>query len=1026
MGREIVYCWKCATRLQGSDFESRQAYRVGDKVSCPNCIEELVADLSAEEQEAILNPPAPPKAATQPTKKITSVPQRTSPAGEGTSSIKRSGNTGVRTKTGTTGAVTKVRTGQTGPVPTTGVGGGSTGVRKRVTSSIPKAEPPPEEGAEGEAADGEKPPMDEKKKRLILIGGIGGGLFLLIVILGIMVMLKKPEPKKKPLADADEDSKPKPVVVETESPKVKEVKALLKEGFDLKAKDPDSLGPQLKKFRDARAAAEGTAMERDADAALDDILARIDKAVAAVDAKVLPQYQAADFKPVLETYEKAKEQHDFTEWKDKIDAKLRLTRNKIDDTFFQFKRDAETARQANEEAKIAEFKATIEKWGIPEYVEKFEKFLATMATAEPADPGKTPAAPSDAPPKTPGAPALKPLSAAIKAFMPAWQEAITPALARDFGAAATALGGAAARAESPEAKKAAEDDAQALKDLGELYPTLLKEAGQTARLAAFTLEYQDTPGTWKKVTGKTIKVDPTRIEFKPDTPKDAKELPPIFIEISDLNAGSLALLYKARKKSIDKKEADLLARFCLLEGSADAVPATGGSAPDRFWHFSPDARAAAPKPNSREFEARTLFHQSEFDWRKPATKYNAIEKSKLLLNDYTSTAVVKKYQPQIAQRAETGKETVLLAGAGLNATGDANVFKLRKEDPAWIASKDIDFKDSLYNYVEADFIVLPGATYKCWIYAGGCCQEVWDGSYQVSEGTMQDKGKTLNIDPGERMAAPLPLPTGLKKKHDDHKPKGAKPGDHPKTPARFDWVSIPLPKSFASPGAKQLRILTNQAGFAVKYVVVSSIRTKAPDEAYAKELAKDAGQPADAPPAAGKVVKGTAQPKDWFIIGPLASALTAEDAPEKEIDLAKEVKGKSGAVKWKPFSATIAGAQCKLDWTQNVFNPKDGVSAYAVIHVKAPQAMEARLYVGHDDGGRVWLNGSKIHENAKGALKADENNVPLKLEEGWNRLLFKVYNNNGNFGLIMRITDGNKAPIPGLEYSPTGDLLEPQ
>jgi hypothetical protein len=60
MGREIVYCWKCATRLKGEDFDAEQAYRVGDKVSCPDCIDELIADMSAEEQEAILHPPSPP------------------------------------------------------------------------------------------------------------------------------------------------------------------------------------------------------------------------------------------------------------------------------------------------------------------------------------------------------------------------------------------------------------------------------------------------------------------------------------------------------------------------------------------------------------------------------------------------------------------------------------------------------------------------------------------------------------------------------------------------------------------------------------------------------------------------------------------------------------------------------------------------------------------------------------------------------------------------------------------------------
>ena len=65
MGREIVYCWKCSTRLKGEDFEAGDAYRVGDKVSCAGCVDELVADLPAEEQEAILAPPRPQQSSTQ-------------------------------------------------------------------------------------------------------------------------------------------------------------------------------------------------------------------------------------------------------------------------------------------------------------------------------------------------------------------------------------------------------------------------------------------------------------------------------------------------------------------------------------------------------------------------------------------------------------------------------------------------------------------------------------------------------------------------------------------------------------------------------------------------------------------------------------------------------------------------------------------------------------------------------------------------------------------------------------------------
>jgi hypothetical protein len=1021
MGREIVYCWKCATRLQGADFESGTAYRVGDKVSCPDCIDELVADLPAEEQEAILHPPKR-KEKTQSVKKITG-PIKTDPqAGE----APRRGNTGVRPRTGTTGAVpkttgsvTKVRANPTGPVPTSA--GGSTGVRKRVTSSIPKAAPPPPEEGEGEEAEGgEKPPMDEKKKRLILIGGIGGGLAVIIVVLLILVLTKK-EPLKKVVHEEEEDKAPKPKVVVVESPKEKQINELLKRGFDFRAKDPNSLGEQLKAFREAAAIAEGTTLQPKADEALDDVKARITKAVGAIDEQVKAQWQANDFKPVLEAYEKAKSLHDFPEWKEKIAEKLKLTMNKMDDTFHQFKKQAEDARQNGEEAKIQEIKAVIAKWESAEYTEKFEKFLQLMAAAADPDPSKSPDAP-----KTPaGAP--KPLSPAMKAFFPAWQEAISPALSRDYSAASTALSGAAARADSDEIKKAAADDAAALKDLSDLYPEVLKAAGQTAKLQAFTLEYQDQPGVWKKVSGKTLKVEPTWIEFKPDTPKDMRELPPIIIEIVDLNAGSLADLYRAKKKSLDRKESDLLARFCLLEGATESARATGGNAPDRFWHFAAEAREKAPKPSSREFEARVLYHQSELEWRKSATKYNAIEKSKVLLNDYQGTLIVKKYQPQIARRADTGKEFILLP-ADLGATGDYNQFKLRKEDPAWIAAKGIDFKDSLYNYIEAEFITLPNVTYRCWVYAGGCCQEVWNGSYQLSEATTTNKGKAVPIDPGGTMAAPLPMPGGLKKTHDEHKPKpekGSKTApDHPKTPAKWDWISIPLPKTFAAPGAKQLRILTDQMGFAVKYVVVSSTRTKAPDEAYAKELAAQAAQ-AGAAPGPKDDVKTTPQPKEWLVVGPFPEGLKDEGF-ENSIDLKAELKGKTGPVKWKLFTCVTSGAAFKLDWEKGPFNPKDNVSVYALIHVKAPTAMECKLYLSHDDGGRVWLNGDQIHNNPRaGGLKPDEFGVPLKLQEGWNRLLFKVTNTNAAFGLLMRITDANKAPVPALEYSPYGDSLEP-
>ena len=1015
MGREIVYCWKCATRLKGEDFDDGVAYRVGDKVSCPDCIEELVADLSAEEQEAILHP-KPTRPSTQSAKKITSTAIKAVEKKGGTELRKGTGTT-ARPKTGTTGAVTKVRSGGTGPVPTTAGGGASTGVRRRVTSSIPKVQPPPEEDEEGQEEGDEKPPMDEKKKRLLLLGGIGGGLALLIIVLGIMVLLRKPEVKTKGAPNVVEEVKvPTAPAANAEPPKLKEAKALVKEAFDLK----DQHGLALKKLKEAKTAAEGTSFTADVDAAIEETLAKIDRAVSAVDKEVASAFSSHDYKSVLEGYEKARKLHDVAEWTDRIDTKIKLAKNRVDDTFHQFKRQIEDAKQAGEDPKIEEKKAVIAKWEMPEFVEKFDKFLALISAAE-ADPSK---APGEAPPKPPaGTLNVKALSPEMKAFMPAWQGAIVVAYSRDYAAAATEMAGAAARTEAAEAKKAGTEDVDTLKAIGERYPEMLKTAAETPKLQTLTLEYQDKPGEWKKVTGKALKVELTRMEFKPD-PVDKKDQPAIFIEFTDLNAGSLATLYKARKKTLPKKDLDLLVKFALIEGAVESAQALGGTAPDRYWLYASEVRGAAPKPSSREFEARALFHQSEFDWRKTITRYNAIEKSKMLLSDYTSTGIVKKYQSQIAKRADTGKEYTFLP-ADLVANGDYNTFKMRKEDPAWVASKMIDFKDSLFNYVEAEFVSLPGLTYKCWVYAGGCCQEVWNGSYQATEAVTKNKGKDVPINPGDLMAAPLPMPTGLRKNHDDHKPKAVKdPKDHPKTPDKWHWIQIPLPKTFTAPGAKAVRILTDQQGFAVKYVIISSSRPKMPDEATAKEFAKEASSA----PAPKVDVKGAPQAKEWLVIGPFADGLGSEQPPEKEIELAKEYQGKTGKVKWKLSNATVNAQQISVfDWDRaGTFNPKTNVSVYAMIHVKAPADMDARLLISHDDGGRAWLNGTLVHDNNKtGAVKPDEFTVPIKLVEGWNRLLIKVNQGTTTFGLMMRITDAAKAPIPALEYSPYGDALEP-
>src|SRR5579883_2081857 len=53
MGQEILYCYKCQTRLLGSEFEKGKAFKVGGQASCAACVKDLlgsVPDVGSESE----------------------------------------------------------------------------------------------------------------------------------------------------------------------------------------------------------------------------------------------------------------------------------------------------------------------------------------------------------------------------------------------------------------------------------------------------------------------------------------------------------------------------------------------------------------------------------------------------------------------------------------------------------------------------------------------------------------------------------------------------------------------------------------------------------------------------------------------------------------------------------------------------------------------------------------------------------------------------------------------------------------
>jgi len=92
---------------------------------------------------------------------------------------------------------------------------------------------------------------------------------------------------------------------------------------------------------------------------------------------------------------------------------------------------------------------------------------------------------------------------------------------------------------------------------------------------------------------------------------------------------------------------------------------------------------------------------------------------------------------------------------------------------------------------------------------------------------------------------------------------------------------------------------------------------------------------------------------------------------------------------------------------------------YAMTFVESPDARETLLRLGSDDGVKVWLNGRLAHRHAvHRSVARDQDAVPLRLERGRNRLLFKVRNDDGGYALMARLSDPDGALRVGFAPAP--------
>ncbi len=171
---------------------------------------------------------------------------------------------------------------------------------------------------------------------------------------------------------------------------------------------------------------------------------------------------------------------------------------------------------------------------------------------------------------------------------------------------------------------------------------------------------------------------------------------------------------------------------------------------------------------------------------------------------------------------------------------------------------------------------------------------------------------------------------------------------------------------------------TSDQGFVNLWIVLGGFSATSPESCQPSPESWTGPDDADAAPALGDSSEGTA----WFAH--------------------HHVPGNSAVVNFGSWFSVEA--------------PRE---AYAFTWVHSDGAQDVELAMGSDDGHRVWMNGVEVGlDSGCHGTGTDNFRYPVSLEDGWNRLLIKVFDGGGAWGLIARFYElDGETPITDLGLS---------
>ncbi len=699
-----------------------------------------------------------------------------------------------------------------------------------------------------------------------------------------------------------------------------------------------------------------------------------------IDALTLPLIQKEQLREAALMLDAARKRRENPEWIRALDGRIQ----KLDAAARRLAQPlidlAVAAAKRKDAAQVEQLRGRVEALGVATASEDFEK--AVDAAEPPAVPG-TPPKPKPKPKPAPPKPAPPKPATPLDTYRAAWAKALGPAASRDYAASLLQVRQIAAALTDAAAKKEAEEDLADLKLAADALAEVPKLLPRWAKGSKVKLEFIGESGTTELLEGAILDAGPRGVALQ-------AEGGVLDVPAGEIGAGSVAALLALRgdKRPTDARAAALLA---ALDGQS------ASSLPDK-WKSLPRT------PDPAEGEIRRRFWAAEEDFAAMKTRGAAGEIYAVLLAKPSAFALRNKafLEDRLAATRDFFFFSEDLAGTGTFSPSSSS-----KIESFWYSTADSAAGKAAGNALEVEVGVQAGAAYKAWVYAGGCCQEVFTFYLQgsgLSGPSAKNPRETVTAEPGgEEWIAVKPPAAGLKKKHSDH--------TGPKEPDRWVWVELG-PLKFAAPGPKKLRLLSEQKGFSVAYLAVSAVRSGQPREGEVKELLKSR-PPVDLSPT------GTILREIYRGIG--------GDA----------IGGMTGSAKFKEGKPDLSGPITHIDsWSMG---NDYGCRIRGYVH--PPASGEYVFWIASDDHSELWLStddtpakkqrlcglNHAVDQRKWDADPGQQKSSPVTLVGGkryYIEVLQKQGGGNEHVAVGWQLPGGAlERPIPPSRLSPYGGLL---